>query len=166
MTATVPQAIRSADADSAFSRVVLTDTCIDAAARAASQFDRSYPGWALYSRIARGDTMFDRQLAAWAIWMARSYARAIKVNGQSVVAPRGRRNNWIAQAGLDALDFAVCGYYAESAYLAATRLGVQPAQYRNFRGVLAVCMIEGFENYRAELHYQYRRVCRDELMVA
>jgi hypothetical protein len=163
---TSPRTIRSADADAAFARVDLTDTCIDAANRTARMFHGSYPGWEMYSRIARGDAVYDRKLAAWAIWMARSYARATKVNGHAVVAPRGRRNNWIAQAGLDALDFTVYGYYGVNAHVAAAQAGVDSAQYRRFRGVLSMCMIEGFENYRAELHYQYRKVCRDELMAA
>lgn len=163
--ATVPQAIRSADADQAFSRVQLTDTCIDAANRTARRFDRSYPGWALYSRKIRSDIVFDRQLAAWAIWCARSYVRAKKLNGQAVVAPRGRRNNWIVAAAMDALEFVVTDEYTWSANLAAGCHSVDSEKYRHVRGVLTAMMVDGFENYRSELHYQYSRVRRDEAEV-
>lgn len=164
--ATVPQAIRSADADQPFSRVQLTDTCIDAANRTARRFDRSYPGWQLYSRIARGDTVFDRQLAAWAIWCARSYVRSHKLNGQAVVALRGRRSDWIVSAGLDALEFCITGAYWASAWVASRGFGVDNAQYQRVRGALAGMMVDGFENYRSELHYQYSRVRRDESEVS
>jgi hypothetical protein len=160
--ATGDRNIRHRDADQHFARVELSDTCIDAANRTARRFDRSYPGWALYSRIVRGDTVFDRQLAAWAIACARRYARARKVNGQAVVAPRGRRNDWIAQAALDALDYTITGDWHESAYLAATRVGVKDHQYAKFRSSIAAMMMDGFEQYRAELHYQHYRVRRDE----
>jgi hypothetical protein len=166
MTATPPpQSIRPADADQSFSLVQLSDTCVDAANRAARRFDRSYPGWQLYSRVARGDTVFDRQLAAWAIWCARTYVRSRKLNGRAVVAPRGRRNDWIISAGLDALEFCINGEYDANAWVLSSGLGVDNAQYQRVRGVLAGMMVDGFENYRSELHYQYSRVRRDESLV-
>lgn len=144
-----------------FAVTELSDECIDAANRAALQFDRTYPGWQLYSRIVRGDTMFDRQLAAWAIGCARGYTRAKKINGQGVVAPRGRRNDWIAQAGIDALEFVINGKYDEAAHVAAGRLDVWAPKYRKVRASLTRMMLDGFAFYQAELHYQYMRVLRE-----
>jgi hypothetical protein len=164
----IPQAetpVRVVTTDQRFARVELSDTCIDAANRTASKFDAGYPGWELYSRIVRGDTVFDRKLAAWAVSAARLYSRARKVNGHAVVAPRGRSGAWIAQAGLDALEFVIHGYYTESAYTMAEWFGKDDSQYRKFRGEVAALMLDGFEMYRSELHYQYSRVCRDESRV-
>ena len=161
----IPQAdqpVKVVTTDQRFARVELSDTCIDAANRTASRFDSSYPGWELYSRIVRGDTVFDRRLRAWAMSAARLYSRARKVNGHAVVAPRGRSGAWIAQAGLDALEFVIQGYYTENAYTTAERLDKDDSQYRKFRGEIAVLMLDWFEMYRSELHYQYSRVCRDE----
>lgn len=162
----IPQSpVSIATPDQRFARVELSDTCIDAANRTAGRFDVGYPGWALYSRIVRGDTVFDRKLMAWAISSARLYSRARKVNGHAVVAPRGRSGAWIAQAGLDALEFVIQGRYSESAYVTADRLDKDDSQYRKFRGEIAALMLDGFEMYRSELHYQYARVCRDESRV-
>lgn len=149
-----------------FATVELSDECIDAANRTAREFDPDYPGWQLYSRIVRGDTVFDRQLIAWAIGCARTYVRAKKLNGQGVVAPRGRRNDWIAQVGVDALEFVIAGKYDEAAHVAAGRLAVWAPKYRKVRGSLTAMMLDGFANYQAELHYHYMRVLRDNRRVA
>lgn len=155
--------IRQRDIDQRFATPTLSDTCIDAANRAAKQFDPAYPGWALYSRIVRGDTVFDRQLAAWAISCARRYARARKVNGRQITSGRGRRNDWIVQAAIDALEYVIDGRWYESADVVASRYGKSHADYQKFRATIATMMLDGFENYQAELHYQYHRVRRDEL---
>ena len=165
---TIPQAdkpVKVVTTDQRFACVELSDTCIDAGNRTARKFDPAYPGWELYSRIVRGDTVFDRRLRAWAMSAARLYSRARKVNGHAVVAPRGRSGAWIAQAGLDALEFVIQGYYTDNAYATAERLGKDDSQYRKFRGDIAAMMLDGFEMYRSELHYQYSRVCRDESRV-
>lgn len=164
----IPQAdkpVKVVTTDQRFACVELSDTCIDAANRTARKFDPAYPGWELYSRIVRGDTVFDRRLRAWAMSAARLYSRARKVNGHAVVAPRGRSGAWIAQAGLDALEFVIQGCYTDNAYATAERLGKDDSQYRKFRGDIAAMMLDGFEMYRSELHYQYSRVCRDESRV-
>lgn len=154
------------DTDEAFAMPELSDHCIDAANRTAKLFDAHYPGWQLYSRIVRGDTVYDRQLAAWAIAMARRYTRTRKVNGQAVVAPRGRRNDWIAQAGVDALEFIVMGRHSEIAYDVHLRLGIHPATYARIRGELTAVMAEGIRGYIVELHYQYHHVLRETRAVA
>ena len=154
------------DTDEAFATPELSDYCIEAANRTAKLFDPAYPGWQLYSRIVRGDTVFDRQLAAWAIGMARLLSRTHKVNGQAVVAPRGRRNDWIAQAGIDALEFAIAGKYSESANEVAKRVGVWHTKYQRIRGEVAVAILDGLDNYRAELHHQLHRVLRESRAAA
>jgi hypothetical protein len=154
------------DTDEAFAVPELSDYCIEAANRTAKLFDPHYPGWQLYSRVVRGDTVFDRQLAAWAVGMARQHTRARKTNGQAVVAPRGRRNDWIAQAGVAALEFVITGRYSESANETSDRLGVWHTKYQRIRGEVAAMMADGLTNYQAELHHNYHRILRESRMVA
>lgn len=149
------------DIDEAFAMPDLSDSCIEAANRTARRFDAYYPGWQLYSRIVRGDSVFDRQLVAWAIGMARMLSRTRKINGHSVIAPRGRRNDWVTQAGIDALEFVIAGRYAEPASVTAERLGVWHTNYQRIRGEVAAAMLDGLESYRAELHYQFHKVVRE-----
>ncbi|MBB3227017.1 hypothetical protein FHW69_001618 [Luteibacter sp. Sphag1AF] len=153
-------------AEDAFSMPELSDECVDAINRAAKMFAPEYPGWELYSRIVRGDTIFDRRLAAWAIGMARAYVRARKGNGHAVVAPRGRRNNWVSQAGIDALEFVITGRYGDPASVTAERLRVWHTKYQRIRGELAATMAVGLKNYQAELEHQYAAVIRDARLVA
>lgn len=154
------------DTDEAFAMPELSDACIDAANRTAKLFDAHYPGWQLYSRVVRGDAVYDRQLAAWAIGMARQHTRTRKTNGQAVVAPRGRRNDWISQAGVAALEFVISGRYTEAASVTAERLGVWHTKYQRIRGEIAAQMVIGFRNYRTELHYNHATVLRESRMVA
>lgn len=154
------------DTDEAFAMPELSDYCIEAANRTARLFDPHYPGWQLYSRVVRGDSVFDRQLAAWAIGMARAHTRTRKTNGQAVVAPRGRRNDWVAQAGVAALEFVISGRYSETSEDIDARLGVWPTKYARIRGEIASLMAVGLENYRAELHHNYHRVLRESRMAA
>jgi hypothetical protein len=154
------------DTDEAFAMPELSDACIDAANRTARLFDAHYPGWQLYSRVVRGDTVYDRQLAAWAIGMARQHTRTRKTNGQAVVAPRGRRNDWIAQAGIDALEFVLTGRHEENSWDAEARLGIHHAIYAKIRGELGALMAEGLECYSVELRHQYYYALRDSRMTA
>lgn len=154
--------LRAQYAPPAFTRTILSDTCVDAANRASRAFHRHFPGWALYCRIVRGDRMFDRTLEAWAIGVARGYARARKRNGQAVVAPRGRRNLWIAQAGRDALEYVITHRYPIAAHIVADRLGVPAKIYRKVRDSLAVLMECGFSEFWNEVTYRYLEVVREE----
>lgn len=163
--ATGDRNIRQRDVDQHFATPVLSDTCIDAANRTARRFASGYPGWELYSRIVRGDTMFDRRLMAWAIGCARAYSRSRKMNSHAVVSARGRRNDWVAQAAIDALEYVISGRWSESAALAADRFGKFHGDYRKFRSTIAAMMLDGLAEYQAELHYQYHRVRRDESRV-
>ncbi len=152
---------RHIDKDSLFSIPELMDDCIDAANRASRSFSPLFPGWQLYSRIARGDDLFDRQLTAWAIGCSRSYVRSRKINNHCVVAKRGRRNDWIAQAGVDALHMTIFGSEPESAYRRSNLLGCDDETFARVRNALYFCFSEGFDHYRAELHYQLDRVWRE-----
>jgi hypothetical protein len=149
------------DADESFMFETLFDKCKDAGNRASSRFSPEYPGWQLYCRIARGDYRFDRDLEAWAIRMARMYTRTRKINGQTVVAPRGRRNDWIAYAGRDALLFVIYGRFPESYNERSEQHGVHPATYKKVTEDVGICMLAGFEQYRSELHYSLSRVKRE-----
>jgi len=129
--------------------------CIDAANRATENFDEGFPGWQLYSRIARGDRLFDRGLAAWAITIARSVARAKQHTGHPFVARRVRRNDWIMQAGLDALARTIAGKFPEAAFVRAQQFSVDKELFAKLRNGLAHAMIRGFERYCGELFLQY-----------
>lgn len=138
----------------------LTDNCIDAAIRASANFDHRFPGWQLYCKIVRGDDLYDRHLDAWAIGLARGLCRSIKKNGHQVVKPSAR-GGWVSISGLDALHRCVTGHFLESGATIAEKLGIRKDKYYAIREAVSGGMIMGFENYRAELHYQYVRVLRD-----
>jgi len=95
--------------------------------------------------------------------MARLLSRATKVNGRrhvGFVPKRARRNNWIAQCGIDAVEFVIAGRYSTSAESAGAALGVDNELYQRLRGSLAKLMVDGFENYRHELNYQLHSIER------
>lgn len=148
------------DTDEAFAMPELSDACIDAANRTAKLFHPSYPGWELYSRVMRGDSLYDRKLAAWSIGMARRYARTHQVSGWSVVPPRVRENDWIAQAGVDALENIIFGKYSASAQASADRFAIDNELYKRVRDGVAVLMAGGFASYQLELQVQYAKVLR------
>ena len=151
--------LRGMDAEQKFAQTPMRDDCIDAANRTQRQHP-NFPGWQLYSRIVRGDACFDRTLAAYAISLARAFSRAKKRNGHSVVARRGRRNGWIAQCGLDALEFAILGRYSETARGAASVLHVDNEVYQRVRGNLADFMMEWFGDFRSDLEHELSLVER------
>lgn len=153
--------ITDRDTDEAFASPELSDHCLDAAKRTAGLFHKAYPGWELYSRIVRGDCLYDRKLVAWAIGMARRYARTHKVSGWSVVPPRVRSNDWIAQAGVDALENLIAGKYSDNAFATAQRLGCDEELYKRVRDGVAVLMAGGFAAYQLELQIQYVKVVRE-----
>lgn len=149
------------DPSSLFASSSLPDDCIDAANRAAKKFSPGFPGWQLYSRIVRGDAVFDRQLASWAIGVTRRYSRAIRKTGHPVVAKRNRSNDWIAQAGLDALHFVIFGNYPESARGRTDGLDISHEDFIRLRNDVVKMIGVGFSIYTAELHYQLSLVRRD-----
>jgi hypothetical protein len=167
--ATIPQAVgdwyvRELDAGQKFASLWLTDDCVDAANRTALQFDVGFPGWQLYCRVFRDDNVFDRALAAWVTGLGRYYTRSRKLNGRCVVAREARRNDWIRQAGLDALHCIVHGQYPESAYARHVEFGVDDKTYKRVRNVVCGAMAAGFRNYVDELYYQLGCVERDNRM--
>jgi hypothetical protein len=165
------------DTDEAFAMPELSDACIDAANRTAKLFDAHYPGWFLYSRIERDDQMYDRQIASWAIGMARQYSRSRKGNGRTVVAPRARGNDWISQAGVDAVECLIKygdpavfdnpdAVFEEPAYSVSSRLGVDRETYQKFRLDLAQSMFWGYVRYCGALRWQYIEVLFAENLAA
>ena len=157
--------VKLGEPDELFMLEELIEPCMDAGNRASRRFDPHYPGWKLYCRIARGEYQFDRDLKAWAIRMARMYVRTRKVTGRPVVPLRGRRNNWISAAGMDALLFVIFGRWPESFEARAIENGVDDELYKRITVALGVCMLDGFENYRSELHYAMSRVKRDNAKI-
>lgn len=155
--------LRGIDLDSLFAVSQISDTCIDAAIRAQSKFSDKFPGWLLYRRVVSGCPLFDRQLEAWAVGCARSLARARTATGRTWIAGKVRsRGGWVAQAGRDALDYAIFGRYAGSSESREAWFGVSAETYRKLRDPVAQSMWIGLETFRAELHAEYWRVRRDE----
>lgn len=165
--ATIPQAVgdwntKGRDVDQVFASQALSDTALTAAVRVSARFDASFPGWQLYRRVVAGVGLHDRQLEAWAIGCARSLARSHKrKDGRPYVRSDARlKAGWIAQAGRDALDFAIYGRYATGAGLneRADRFGVHWKTYQSVRDPVAACMRIGVDTFGAELHAEYFRV--------
>ncbi|MBS0200306.1 MAG: hypothetical protein JSR70_07625 [Proteobacteria bacterium] len=155
--------LRTFDLDTIFSAETLSDTCIDAAIRSSAKFSPYFPGWFLYRRVVNGTTLFDRQLEAWAIMCARQLARSEKENGRKWVSGAVRaKPGWIAQAGRDALDFAIFGRYPEGLHERAERFGIAHKTYQAIRDPVSRCMWIGLDTYRAMLHMEYRYVRADE----
>lgn len=159
--------LRGIDLDGVFAGASLSDTALTAAYRASSHFSRYFPGWFLYRRVAGGIDLFDRQLESWAITSARLLARSRKDNGRDYIGPKTRAKPlWVAQAGRDALDFAIFGKYAEGLQERAKRFGVSPSTYQAVRDPVAKSMWIGLETFRAQLHAEYWRVRDDEKRTA
>lgn len=159
--------LRTPDLDSVFAADALSDTCWSAAVRTCARFDSHFPGWFLYRRVMNGTPIFDRALEAWAIMCARRLARAEKENGRRWVSGAVRaKPGWVAQAGRDALDFAIYGRYAEGLNERAERYGVHWKTYQAIRDPVSRCMWIGLDTYRAMLHAEYWRVRSDEKRAA
>src|SRR5690625_1090283 len=155
--------LRGVDLDSLFAAGELSDTCLDAAIRTQARFSDKFPGWFLYRRVVSGCPLYDRQLEAWAVGCARSLARARTVTGHPWIAGKVRaRPGWVAQAGRDALDYAIFGRYPASASEREGYFGVSDKTYTKLRDPVAQSMWIGLETFRAELHSEYWRVRRDE----
>lgn len=155
--------LRGLEPEQKFASDPLSDDCIDAAKRAQTHCDPTYPGWQIYSRVVRGEKLFDRQIAAWAIWMARLWSRCRVFRQRRrvcVVRRSARENAWIARAGLDAVYFVIHGYYPVGlgSDAVSAQLGVDNELYKRFRDDLLKLMLAGFNNYVAELHLQLRYV--------
>lgn len=153
--------IRGRDADQVFASHVLSDTALTAAVRICARFDPSFPGWFLYRRVVAGVDLFDRQLEAWAVSSARSLSRMEKRGGRQYISVASR-GPWVAQAGRDALDYAIYGRYAEGLNARARTFGLHSTTYQKIRDPLAACMWIGLQTFQSEIHSEYFRVLRDE----
>ena len=163
--ATIPQAVgdwslRGVDADQVFASQQLSDTAMTAAVRVTARFDPSFPGWLLYRRVVAGVGLFDRQLEAWSVSTARMLSRMEKRNGREYVQAARRRPDWIAQAGRDALDFAIYGKYAAGLGERGDHFGVSPKTYQAIRDPIAAGLWIGLQTFQSELHAEYFRVRR------
>jgi hypothetical protein len=149
--------VRGRDIETIFATEFTSDRCLDAILKAQARFHPSFPGWALYRRLLTGDGLLDRTLEAFAIGMARGVARAEKVNGRRVVPVGTRRNDWIAQAGRDGLDFTLYGRYPCGVGVRAERFHMQAATYQRVRDTVGWGIWMGADAFAAEVHYQFRR---------
>lgn len=155
--------MRGRDLDQVFAMQNLSDTALTAAYRVCARFDPAFPGWQLYRRIAAGIGLFDRHLEYSAIAVARRLARSEKLNGRSYISGAIRqKNGWIAQAGRDALDFAIYGRYPASVDERARHFGIWRDTYKAVRNPIAAGLWIGVETFRSELHAEYLKVRRDE----
>lgn len=153
--------IRGRDADQVFASQTLSDTALSAAVRVSARFDPSFPGWQLYRRVVAGVGLHDRQLEAWAIGTARALSRMHKKGGRDYIRVDARmKPGWVAQAGRDALDFAIYGRHHPGAGLneRAERFGVHWKTYQAVRDPVAAGMRIGMDTFAAELHAEYFRV--------
>lgn len=151
--------LRGAGLDAAFAGT-LSDTALSATQWTDRQFDRRFPGWPLYRTVVAGDRIFWRKLEAYAIGMARAVARSRRKTGHPEVAKRARRNEWIAQAGKDALFMVVHGKAPIGVNARAAQLGVSDETYWRVRDAVAGGMTIGLETYRAMLFVNFGRVRR------
>ena len=147
---------RSMNTDEIFSSAALSDRALTAAVRASSRFSPLFPGWFLYRRVVAGVGLFDRPLEAWAIMGARELARAEKGNGRRYINKTTRtKNEWVAQAGRDALDYVIFGKYAASASERADLFGIDEDTYRKIRDPIGASMWIGLESFRSLIHAEY-----------
>jgi hypothetical protein len=149
--------IRGKDLDTIFATSFTSDRCLTAIILAQERFDPSFPGWALFRRVLIGDDLLDRLLIAYAIGMARGVARAKKINGRRVVPAATRRNKWIAQAGRDALDFALFGRFPCGVNKRSEQFGVDDETYQRIRDTVARGLWMGIDAFASEAKYQYRK---------
>ena len=153
--------LRGLSPEQKFAQTPMRDDCIDAANRTWHKMRRFPLGPMLYWRVVRGETHYDRMIAANAISLARSYTRARKLNGHCVVARRGRRNNWIAQCGIDAVEFVIAGKFSATAEERGVELDADAKVYRRVRNHVALCLLAGFGNACDESRHQLKKVERE-----
>jgi hypothetical protein len=137
--------------------------CYDAIARTSAKFHPDFPGWFLYRRVRHGDCRFDRALEAFAIGGARGLARSGKLNGRRYISGATcRKRGWIAQAGRDALDYAIFGKYPAGLDQRAAHFGVHWKTYQAIRDPLAAGLFIGVETWTGALHEEFYSLARRE----
>lgn len=140
-----------------------SNICYDSIARTTARFHRDFPGWFLYRRVRHGDVRFDRPLEAFAIGGARGLARAGKASGRRYISGATcRKRGWIAQAGRDALDYAIFGKFPAGLNDRAEHFGVHWKTYQSIRDPLAGGLFIGVETWTATLHEEFYSLARRE----
>lgn len=163
----IPQAegdwqLRGVDADQIFASQQLSDTAMTAAVRVTARFDASFPGWQLYRRVVAGVGLFDRHLEGWATSSARMLATSHQYKGRHYLKPSSYREDWVDQAGRDALDFAIGRRFAAGLSDRAETFAVSPKTYQKIRDPVAGALCIGLQTFQAELHAEYFRVRRED----
>lgn len=135
----------------------------DAVARTSAKFDPAFPGWFFYRRVRHGDCRFDRALEAFAIGGARALARSAKMDGRRYISRAApSRPGWIAQAGRDALDYAIFGKYAAGLVERGKHFGVSPKTYQAIRDPLGASLFIGVETWTHALHDEFMSLASRE----
>lgn len=135
--------------------------CYDSILRASQQFHRDFPGWFFYRRVRHGDARFDRQLEAFAIGGARGLARSHKESGRRYISGAiAAKPGWVAQAGRDALDYAIFGQFPAGLNERAARFGVHWKTYQAIRDPLAGGLFIGVETWTSCLHAEFYALAR------
>jgi len=136
----------------------LASPCHKAIYETSAQFDPRFPGWPIYRRLIVGDALMDKCIEAFFIGTARRLARAQTKTGRQYISESRRRNDWIAQAGRDAMDFVLFGRYAENAFARADHYGISHPTYRKIRNPLGRGIRDGMDQWIGELHYRFSRI--------
>ena len=137
--------------------------CKDAIARASAKFNPDFPGWFFYRRVRHGDCRFDRTLEAFAVGGARALARSEKANGRTYISRASpKRPGWIAQAGRDALDYAIYGKFPAGLDARAEYFGVGWKTYRAIRDPVAGGLFAGVEAWTSCLHAEFSSLASRE----
>ncbi len=155
--------LRGSDPDCVFASQQLSDTALSAAVRASAKFHHEFPGWELYRRVVAGVDIHDHKLVDWATTSSRMLAEAKKVSGRAYISGSTReKSGWVAQAGKDALYFAIYGKHASSTSDRAKQLGIDWKTYKTVRNPVAAAMWIGLDTFRAILHAEYMAVRRED----
>lgn len=125
------------------------------------KFDKGFPGWQLHWRICSGNEHFDRGIKSYFIRLARTLSRSHKTNGFEYISQSARRNQWIRQAGLDAMDYVIFGRFYEGINERAAKLGVANKTYQKIRDPIALGMRFGMDKWAAEFNYQMSQLYFD-----
>jgi hypothetical protein len=158
--------VRGKDYDSTFATVKfyrdgISSHCLKAIERTTSHFHRSFPGWSLYRRLVTGDSLMDRELSAYAIVTARALARSKTKKGRDYIGA-ATRGQWISQAGLDGLHFAIFGSFPAGLHERAKEFDVSNKTYQKIRDPVGAGISTGVEAWRSELHAQFTKILMRE----
>lgn len=147
----------SSNLDDAFSSEALSDAALTAARRVTERFHSSFPGFPLYRLIVAG--VQDPRVTNWAMMSARILAQSKRNTGHPYIAHRTQgQNDWLDQAGLDALYSVVNQRWPASLRERSKEFGVDKETYGSVRDPVAAGMHIGLRLFQTQLHAEYLKV--------